>query len=512
MAYPRRALQIGQNGEIDFTDVGTPARSMNIAEPKAPAQDDGGSFMSAIMGLLKTAQGNGDEDLLTQRNALVNQRFNQVSAEAPQSQQMLSPGQQEVLRSGSTMGMDAQLGGINAALEGRANRRTSARQALMDTLGIIKMFEPEEEKVPTTTDITNFGYYQSKGGKKGFEDFLQLYAEAKDTSDPKSGEEKFNPFKKQASKQALAVLTGPKGKAALIEHADESNPTFAALSPEEKELAVTAFIGTKVPPSHMASSDPFFGVGGRKAQNAPPPVSWVEQVKNPEVTYGTYDDLVSDRDLMNKFDSDLEKAQKKIDAGGDKDVIAQELWTNKWGSMDPSLIDSRLTKFNIMANKSIRSKLTKLDEATKKLTDYYDKFQEVVGKHGMPGGVKGTLGQGLYGLGAGVYWKGQQIRVGAPLSTKSPEMHALYKDFDGTASALGQAIGDTGTDDPSTTRAPGYWRGLLEGDLPTFGTPYEVALDDFNDLFRRINDKRNAILTNPSAFTGESVNYVVPAE
>lgn len=86
------------------------------------------SFNQAIAQLLKSSQtGSLDSDLLAQRNALINARFNKVNDMTPEQLQKLTPDQQAALRSGSTQGMQDQLGGINTAIQSRSAARDEAR-------------------------------------------------------------------------------------------------------------------------------------------------------------------------------------------------------------------------------------------------------------------------------------------------------------------------------------------------------------------------------------------------
>lgn len=95
--------------------------------PQAPKV----SFNDAIAQLLVQAQGGtGNQDLLEQRNKLINQRFGAINAETPTNLQVLSPAQQAALRSQTAGGMEDQLAGIDAALQARNIKKSDALKLL----------------------------------------------------------------------------------------------------------------------------------------------------------------------------------------------------------------------------------------------------------------------------------------------------------------------------------------------------------------------------------------------
>ncbi|OGJ58309.1 hypothetical protein A2635_05315 [Candidatus Peribacteria bacterium RIFCSPHIGHO2_01_FULL_51_9] len=99
--------------------------------------DPTANWNKAIADLLKSAQtGSMDEDLLKQRNALVNARFNAIGDPTPEELRVLSPGQQDSIRNMEASGLSDQLGGVNSALDSRERART---QNLNSAISIINM-------------------------------------------------------------------------------------------------------------------------------------------------------------------------------------------------------------------------------------------------------------------------------------------------------------------------------------------------------------------------------------
>lgn len=125
----------------------TLSTQMPIAQKINPAD----SYMAAVTELLKKAQmGSGNEDLLKQRNALVNQRFNAVNEQTPEELQVLSPGQQAALRSGSASGIQDQLGGVDAAITARNTANQQGLQALGVFASLLKASQPVEKAKPAS--------------------------------------------------------------------------------------------------------------------------------------------------------------------------------------------------------------------------------------------------------------------------------------------------------------------------------------------------------------------------
>ena len=88
--------------------------------PPAPAANPYQSYNDAISQLLINAKnGTGTSDLMQQRNALINARFNAKSDVTPEGLRVLSPDQQAALRSGNVSGLNDQLGGVNTAISTR---------------------------------------------------------------------------------------------------------------------------------------------------------------------------------------------------------------------------------------------------------------------------------------------------------------------------------------------------------------------------------------------------------
>lgn len=130
-----------------YQDTRTPTTSFgsggsgNGSGTAAPsAGNPADSFKAAIAALLQKAQaGNtGNDDLMKQRNALINARFNAVNDVTPENLRVLSPSQQAALASGNASGLNDQLGGVNAAIQSRDKAAEQASQTLKDALDVIK--------------------------------------------------------------------------------------------------------------------------------------------------------------------------------------------------------------------------------------------------------------------------------------------------------------------------------------------------------------------------------------
>ena len=138
-----------------------PARSFDTSpaagaatEPPVASQgittgDSQAGFREQVMQMLKNAQqGNmvGNEDLLRQRNALIQARFGARTAMTPESLMILSPDQQAALRAGDVSGLETQLSGVDAALKAR-----EAEQAKQDQMAApIKVGDTLVAKNPET--------------------------------------------------------------------------------------------------------------------------------------------------------------------------------------------------------------------------------------------------------------------------------------------------------------------------------------------------------------------------
>ena len=104
-----------------------------------PSMNPADSFNASVMALLKQNQsGKLDEDLYKDRNELINQRFNTISASPTGSATILSPDQARSTRSQEVSGIADRLGGVDAALRSRAASRDEYSRQLKDTLSMIR--------------------------------------------------------------------------------------------------------------------------------------------------------------------------------------------------------------------------------------------------------------------------------------------------------------------------------------------------------------------------------------
>lgn len=104
-----------------------------------PSVNPADSFNASVMALLKQNQsGDLDKGLYADRNSLINQRFNTISASPTGSAEILSPDQARSIRSQEVSGITERLGGVDAALRSRAASRDEYSRQLKDTLGMIK--------------------------------------------------------------------------------------------------------------------------------------------------------------------------------------------------------------------------------------------------------------------------------------------------------------------------------------------------------------------------------------
>lgn len=115
-----------------------------------PVTDPNDSFKAAIAALLQRAQtGNtGNDDLMKQRNALINARFNAVNDVTPENLRVLSPDQQAALKSGNASGLTDQLGGVNAAIQSRDAAAKQASQDLKDAMAVL-----DEQRKAASDDL-----------------------------------------------------------------------------------------------------------------------------------------------------------------------------------------------------------------------------------------------------------------------------------------------------------------------------------------------------------------------
>lgn len=131
----------GQNRDLSFGE-GT-----NIQQQPQQTVDPLISFNEAIGNLLKQAQGmGGDQDLLKQRNALVDARFNARTDVMPEDLRFLTPEQQSAIRNKEVRGVETQLAGVDTALQERKRESAQALNTLEAVRGFMKEAQTAELK------------------------------------------------------------------------------------------------------------------------------------------------------------------------------------------------------------------------------------------------------------------------------------------------------------------------------------------------------------------------------
>lgn len=484
-------------------------RRLNLSssgEQIPPQVDPATSFQSALIGLLKSAQNpSGDGDLLKQRNDLINQRFNAIGQQTPNDLTGLDPAQQSALRNGSAAGLENQLGGINTAMQERQNQRANARQILMDTLGIVKDMQPTADKAPTTSDITNYEYAVTNNGYKGsLSDWVQSYAQAKDTSGNSTGGASVYDAPSDpntAVENIRSVYDTPSGKADVIKHGVETNSTFARLPASEQGKVVDEFFNSLKPSSNlMASSDPNFGLGGRRVtQNAP-------EVGMDYTALGK-----ADRKDVNDA---LNATQKDLNAFKLDKNQAVALLQRQFPGLKRSEIDNRLIAADPMKSPKVAARMSVIQRAAQDLMDYQKMYNKVWTTHGH-GSFLGTVTDAATG-GMGVRLPltggGVDIKIPPLFAFMLPEAKKLKDSIPGLANSLGQAVGIMDTTAPNSVRTPSYFRDQEEGNIPTLADDRQNAEYKFQQLFKRLNAQYEALVANPLAANSDTQLQITPTQ
>lgn len=169
---PARTLDFGA-ADSGLETTGTGFSSGEVPQEQQEPQAPRVSYQDAITQLLIQAQGgSGSQDLLEQRNKLINQRFGTVSAETPSNLQVLSPVEQANLRRQEAGGLEDQLAGIDTALKAREIKKSDALKLIAE----VKNLFPEEKLPPSALE---YQYAQKQGFEGSYEDYQNADANRK---------------------------------------------------------------------------------------------------------------------------------------------------------------------------------------------------------------------------------------------------------------------------------------------------------------------------------------------
>lgn len=156
---------------------GAPVQGTGVGMGTTPPVDPAAAFNSSIMEKLRNAQQPKqqpetlDADLLAQRNALINARFNAINEITPENLRMLTPGQQEALRTQDYRGLETQLGGVNTALQAREKARAEA--LAREKLAF------EQSQAGMTADRKEYEFAKSQGYEGSWMDYQKEIANLK---------------------------------------------------------------------------------------------------------------------------------------------------------------------------------------------------------------------------------------------------------------------------------------------------------------------------------------------
>ncbi len=119
---------------LDLSGTGNRSNSTTQTSTVNPSD----SFNMAIANLLKGSQTNqADNDLMKQRNELIQQRFNNVNEQTPADNANLTPAQQSGLRDQRNSSLETSLTGVNTALQTREQQRKLYKDDLATALDVI---------------------------------------------------------------------------------------------------------------------------------------------------------------------------------------------------------------------------------------------------------------------------------------------------------------------------------------------------------------------------------------
>jgi len=133
-AAPDQLSLAGSSRPLALTEQPVPEPTPQVR--RNPVQE----FNMAITKMLTDAQkgivGTGDQDLMAQRNQLIQARFGAQRDVTPEDLRVLSPAQQAALRSGDVRGLEAQMGGVQTALQSREAERAAGMDYIKTAYGI----------------------------------------------------------------------------------------------------------------------------------------------------------------------------------------------------------------------------------------------------------------------------------------------------------------------------------------------------------------------------------------
>lgn len=124
--------------------------------PSSPSSvNPADSYNFAISSLLRQAQSanTGDQDLMEQRNKIIQERFNAGNTATPDNLRVLSPGQQSSLRGQQQSGLEDQLTGVNSAIQSREKQRDTAMNLVQQANQMLKDYQANENQ--TRDDARN---------------------------------------------------------------------------------------------------------------------------------------------------------------------------------------------------------------------------------------------------------------------------------------------------------------------------------------------------------------------
>lgn len=106
-------------------------------------------FNKTLQEMLKAAQNNNNEDLITKRNAIIQARFNAGRNTTPEELRVLSPQAQASLRNLDQSGLEDQLSGVNSAIQNREVKfktEQAARENALDFLLKQRQLEDQQRE------------------------------------------------------------------------------------------------------------------------------------------------------------------------------------------------------------------------------------------------------------------------------------------------------------------------------------------------------------------------------